>query len=98
MGRALAATSALVILIVLAPMAEAARVKVNAAINAVAWDAEDVDTDEAFALFDVFVLDFGDDPYVGLTCFGDEGYGRAWVRVKVPGVRGSGVELTSLES
>lgn len=67
---------------------EAAVKKVNAALNAVAWDAVDVDDGVIRAYCDVNIVDTGDDPHVRLTCFGTEGYGKAWVRVKVPGVKG----------
>lgn len=88
MKRIIVAATTAAALGISAVPASAAVTKVNAAKNAVAWDSEDVDTDEAFVLCDVYVQDFGDDPYVSLACFGTEGYGRAWVRVKVPGVRG----------
>lgn len=87
MKRMLIGTLASVVVLAAVP-AEAAVKRVNAAENAVRWDAEDVDDGEHFVLCDVFVLDFGDDPYVGLSCFGDDGFGEAWVRVKVPGVKG----------
>jgi hypothetical protein len=35
-----------------------------------------------------FVLDIGDDPYVGLACFGNGSYGDAWVRSRFQTVRG----------
>ena len=72
----------------LAAPANAEVSRVNAALAAVAWDAEGVDTDEAFASCAARVLYYGHDPFVILTCQGDDGYGEAWVRVKVPEVRG----------
>ncbi|HEX5951356.1 MAG TPA: hypothetical protein VFZ96_10155 [Actinomycetota bacterium] len=68
--------------------AQAQTTKVNAAVNAVAWDDEGVDADGVLAVCSVFVNDRGEDPYVSLLCRGDEGYGLAWVKVKVPGVKG----------
>jgi hypothetical protein len=60
----------------------------NAARDAVASGSEDVDTDEAFASCGVRLLVWGDDPFAILSCIGDEGVGEAWVRVRVPEVRG----------
>ena len=68
--------------------AEAAVKRVNAATHAVKWDDVDVDDGEHYSLCTVYVLHWLDDPYVRLWCIGDVGYGKAWVRVKVPGVRG----------
>lgn len=75
-------------LVLAAAPAEGAVKKVNAATNAVKWDDVDVNNSEHYALCTVYVLDWLDDPYVLLWCIGDEGYGKAWVRVKVPGVKG----------
>lgn len=62
--------------------------RVNAARSAVAWGSRDVDTDDAFASCGARLQNYGDDPFVILSCFGDEGVGEAWVRVRVPEVRG----------
>jgi hypothetical protein len=68
---------------------------INAARGAVASGSEDVDTDDAFASCGVRVQLYGDDPFVILSCLGDEGVGRAWVRVAVPGVHG---QVTSVRA
>jgi hypothetical protein len=68
--------------------AQAAVKEVNAGVNAVAWDEEFVWDGQNFAACDVRTYDWGDDPRVDLSCNGDPGYGSAWVRVRVPGVRG----------
>ena len=63
-------------LVSIATPAQAASVKVNAADNAVAWDSTDlcsVNVDDTY------------DHEVNLWCID---HGTAWVRVKVPGVRG----------
>jgi hypothetical protein len=74
--RSLAAILTLVVIISTATAALAARVRVNAADNAVRWDSTD--------LCDVVVDDYLDHT-VNLYCFGE---GRAYVVVRVPGVRG----------
>jgi hypothetical protein len=88
MRRLIAVVSAAVITLATATPASAAVVKVNAAKKAVASDDVDVDNDEHWARCTVYVLDWLDDPYVRLWCIGDRGHGSAWVRVRVPGVRG----------
>ena len=88
MRRLIAIVSAAVITLATATPASAAVVKVNAAKKAVAWDDVDVDNDQHWARCTVYVLDWVDDPYVRLWCIGDRGHGSAWVRVRVPGVRG----------
>ena len=88
MKRLVAILGAAVITLATAAPASAGVVKVNAAKKAVASDDVDVDDGEHYALCTVYVLDWVDNPYVRLWCNGDRGYGEAWVRVKVPGVRG----------
>lgn len=87
MRRFIAIASAAVITLATASPASAAVTKVNAAKKAVAWDDVDVNGSH-YARCVVYVLDWLDDPYVRLWCDGDRGYGRAWVRIRVPGVRG----------
>jgi hypothetical protein len=88
MRRFIAIASAAVIMLATAAPAGAAVAKVNAAKKAVAWDDVDIDDGTNYALCTVYVLDWLDNPYVRLWCIGDRGDGRAWVRVRVPGVRG----------
>lgn len=68
--------------------AQAAVKEVNAGVNAVAWDEEFVWDGQHYAQCDVQTYNWGNDPRVDLSCDGAEGYGTAWVRVRVPGVRG----------
>jgi hypothetical protein len=86
--KLIAIVSAAVIALATAAPASAAVEKVNAAKKAVAWDDVDVDDGEHWARCTVYVLDWLDAPYVRLWCIGDRGQGEAWVRVRVPGVRG----------
>jgi hypothetical protein len=44
--------------------------------------------DEAFASCGARLQTYRDDPFVTLSRLGDEGVGEAWVRVRVPEVRG----------
>jgi hypothetical protein len=88
MRRFIAIASAAIITLATAAPASAAVAKVNAAKKAVAWDDVDIDDGAHWARCTVYVLDWLDDPYVRLWCIGDRGDGRAWVRVRVPGVRG----------
>jgi hypothetical protein len=86
--RRIAALGLAVALLLVAASAEAAVKKVNAGLNAVAWDATYVWDGQHIAVCDVLVYDWGDDPRVHLWCDGDEGYGKAWVRVRISAVRG----------
>ena len=88
MQRPIAIVGATVIKPATAAPASAVVARVNSAEEAVAWDDVDVDNDEHYARCTVYVLDWLDNPYVRLWCIGDRGSGSAWVRVKVPGVRG----------
>jgi hypothetical protein len=74
--RSLVVVLTLVVVISTATVALAARVRVNAADNAVRWDSTE--------FCDVIVDDYFDHT-VELYCFGE---GRAYVIVRVPGVRG----------
>jgi hypothetical protein len=76
------------LLLAAAPPAEAAVKEVNAGVNAIAWDEQFVWDGAHYAVCDVMVYDWGDDPRVDLACRGDQGYGTAWVRVRIPAVRG----------
>lgn len=86
--RRIAALGLAAALLLAAAPAEAAVREVNAGLNAVAWDEQYFWDGEHFAVCDVYVYNWGDDPRVDLTCDGDEGYGKAWVRVRVSAVRG----------
>jgi hypothetical protein len=86
--RRLVAVACFALTLSLAAPARADVSRINAARGAVAWDSRDVDTDEAFASCGVRVQLYGDDPFVILSCLGDEGVGEAWVRVRVTEVRG----------
>jgi hypothetical protein len=80
--------AAALLLALAATPAQAAVKEVNAGVNAVAWDEEFFWDGQHYARCDVHTYNWGDDPRVDLSCDGAEGYGTAWVRVRVPGIRG----------